>query len=77
MAEVRKESRPNQMGPGRGPGGPGRGPRNVFVEKPKDLKGTLKKLMVYIKYKKGLFISLMFIMFLSTNIFSTIFGDNL
>ena len=63
MAEVKKDSRPNQMGPGRGPG---RGPRNLFVEKPKDLKGTLKKLMVYIKYKKGLFISLMFIMFLST-----------
>ena len=35
MAEVKKDSRPNQMGPGRGPG---RGPRNLFVEKPKHYK---------------------------------------
>ena len=44
--------KPNQMPPkgapmGRpgGMGGPGRGPRNVFVEKPKDFKGTFKKLV--------------------------------
>mgnify|MGYP003317635683 CR=1 FL=1 len=43
-------------------GGPGRGPRNLFVEKPKDLKGTFKKLFKYINYIKGLFISLMIIM---------------
>ena len=72
MAEVKKNSHPNQPGPGRGPGGPGRGPgrgpggRNLFVEKPKDFKGTIKKLFKYIKYKKGLFISLMIIMFFTT-----------
>lgn len=71
MAEqMKNNSRPNMpqggrppMGPGRGPG---RGPRNVFVEKPQDLKGTIKKLFIYIKYKKGLFILLMLIMLLST-----------
>lgn len=47
-------------------GGPGRGPRNLFVEKPKDLKGTFKKLFKYINYKKGLFISLMIIMLFTT-----------
>ena len=54
------------QGPGRG--GPGRGPggRNLFVEKPKDFKGTIKKLFVYIKYKKGLFFILMFVMLLTT-----------
>lgn len=69
MAEVKKDSRP-MNGPGRGQGGPGRGPgrgpRNIFVEKPKDLKGTIKKLFIYIKYKKCLFITLMLIMLLST-----------
>ena len=65
MADNKQQNNhPNrQQGPGRGPG---RGPRNLFVEKPKDLKGTLKKLMVYIKYKKGLFFILMFIMLLTT-----------
>ena len=53
--------------PGGGPmGGPGRGPRNVFVEKPKNFKGTFKKLMKYINYRKGLFIALMFIMVVMT-----------
>jgi len=54
-------------GPQRGPmgGRPGRG-ANLFVEKPKDLFGTIKKLFVYINYKKGLFITLMFIMLFST-----------
>ena len=67
MAENKQQNNhPNRPhGPGR-PGG-GRGPgRNLFVEKPKDLKGTLKKLMIYIKYKKGLFFILMFIMLLTT-----------
>lgn len=64
-----------QMGPGRGPG---RGPRNLFVEKPKDFKGTLKKLLVYINYKKVLFISLMVIMLFSTilNLLSPILQKN-
>lgn len=72
MAEqMKNNSRPNEKGmmPGSGGrpgGGPGRGPRNVFVEKPKDFKGTIKKLFIYIKYKKGLFILLMIIMLLST-----------
>lgn len=52
--------------PGGPMGGPGRGPRNVFVEKPKDFKGTFKKLVKYINYKKGLFISLMVIMVIMT-----------
>ena len=59
-------SKQNQKTHQRPQGGPGRGPRNIFVEKPKDLKGTIKKLFVYINYKKGLFISLMIIMLFST-----------
>ncbi len=63
MAEnVKKDSRPQQ----KPTPGHGRGPRNLFVEKPKDLKGTLKKLGIYIKYKKGLFITLMLIMLFTT-----------
>ncbi len=66
--------KPNQMPPQNRPmgrpggpmGGPGRGPRNVFVEKPKNFKGTFKKLIKYINYRKGLFISLMFIMVVMT-----------
>ena len=38
----------------RGPGGPG-GPMSIMGEKPKDFKGTLKKLLSYIKeYKLGI-----------------------
>ncbi|MBQ8293198.1 MAG: ABC transporter ATP-binding protein [Bacilli bacterium] len=66
-------NRPNQapqnrpMGRPGGPmGGPGRGPRSVFVEKPKDFKTTFKKLIKYINYRKGLFISLMLIMVVMT-----------
>ena len=66
MAENKHNNNHPNRPQGRGPGGPGRGPRNLFVEKPKDLKGTLKKLMKYIKYKKGLFSILMFIMLLTT-----------
>ena len=51
---------------GRPGGGPGRGPRNLFVEKPKDFKGTVVKLIKYINYKKGLFIALMLIMVVMT-----------
>ena len=51
MADNRREPQRPQMGPP----GRGRGPRNLFVEKPKDFKGTLKKLMIYINYKKGIF----------------------
>lgn len=62
MADNRREPQRPQMGPP----GRGRGPRNLFVEKPKDFKGTLKKLMIYINYKKGIFYSLMFIMLCTT-----------
>ena len=69
MAENKNMSRPSQapqMGrPGMG-GGHRRGPHNIYVEKPKNLKGTLKKLMVYVGYKKTLFISLMIIMLVTT-----------
>ena len=43
MAEQRNPSRP--MGPG---GGPGRGPGRHGYQKPKDLRGTLSKLMRYL-----------------------------
>ena len=70
-----KKQNQNQSFQGQKPNGPGagrpmmgnrRGPRNLFVEKPKDFKGTLKKLMVYINYKKGLFISLLAIIIFTT-----------
>ena len=47
-------------------GGPGRHHGRVFVEKPKDFKGTIGKIFRYINYNKGLFIILMVIMLLST-----------
>ncbi len=59
-------NKPNQMPQNRPMGGPGRGPRNVFVEKPKDFKATFKKLIKYINYRKGLFITLMLIMVVMT-----------
>ena len=70
MSNQKSNQMPSQnrpMGKSGGPmGGPGRGPRNVFVEKPKNFKGTFKKLIKYINYRKGLFISLMFIMVVMT-----------
>ena len=63
MAENRHTSRPSQAPQF---GRPGRGPRNIYVEKPKNLKVTLKKLMIYIGYKKALFITLMLIMLITT-----------
>ena len=63
MAENRHTSRPSQAPQF---GRPGRGPRNIYVEKPKNLKATLKKLMIYIGYKKALFITLMLIMLITT-----------
>lgn len=59
-------NKPNQIPQNRPMGGPGRGPRNVFVEKPKDFKATFKKLIKYINYRKGLFITLMLIMVVMT-----------
>ena len=62
-----KTTQTSQNRPMGGPmGRPGRGPRNVFVEKPKDFKSTFKKLMKYINYRKGLFIALMAIMVVMT-----------
>ena len=54
MSNQKPNQMPSQnrpMGKSGGPmGGPGRGPRNVFVEKPKNFKGTFKKLIKYIKF---------------------------
>lgn len=44
----------------------GRHGRGLFVEKPKDFKGTVKKLFRYINYRKDLFIILMIVMFFHT-----------
>ena len=67
----------NQRPPMR-PGGPGRGPRNIYVEKPKDFKGTFKKLFVYINYKKVIFYSLIVIMLFTTitNLLSPVIQKN-
>ena len=54
----------NQRPPQRQGGGP-RG-RVMFVEKPKDLKGTLKRLLKYIGKNKLLFISLLFMTLIVT-----------
>ncbi len=51
---------PIGRGPNRGPG------RGMPIEKPKNAKETLRKLVKYISYKKKLFISLMIIMFFVT-----------
>ncbi len=59
MAEPNRDLRP--VGRGGGPRG-----RNLFVEKPKDLFGTIKKLFRYINYKKGLFYGLIVIMLITT-----------
>lgn len=48
-------------GPG-GPGGPGRGPRNVFVEKPKNGKETIKRLVQYIGSSKYLVLGMLVVM---------------
>ena len=47
---------------GPGPGGPGRGPRNVFVEKPKDGKKTIKRLVQYIGSSKYLVLGMLVVM---------------
>ena len=52
MAE-NKAIRPG--GPGPGPRGPGHGPRGGF-QKPKDLRGTLRKLMRYLGRYKALLV---------------------
>jgi len=48
MNQPKKDSHTPGFGPKRG-GGPGRGPLVIAVEKPKDFKGTLKRLMTYLK----------------------------
>ena len=63
MARENKNPSKPMSGPG---GGPGRHHSRVFVEKPKDFKGTIGKIFRYINYNKGLFIILMVIMLLST-----------
>ena len=52
-----------------GPGGrgPGRGPhRGLIHEKPKDMKGTLKRLVSYIGASRKLFFALLAVMFCTT-----------
>jgi len=55
-------------GGGRGPGpGPGRGPhRGLIHEKPKDMKGTLKRLVSYIGASRKLFFALLVVMLFTT-----------
>lgn len=53
---------PGMRGPGRGPGGPGPGGRNLFVEKPKDAKTTIKKLVQYIGNSKYLVLGMLVVM---------------
>ena len=49
----------------RGPGGPGSGPRGGF-RKPKDLRGTLKKLMGYLGRYKPLLMIVVVLLFISS-----------
>ena len=63
MAEQTGQRRQNN----RQMGGLGRGPRNAMpIEKPKDLKGALKRLFKYISYNKALFISVIVISVINT-----------
>ena len=48
--------RPGPGGPGRGPGGPGRG---MIFEKPKNAKGTLNRLLGFLKGNLGLMVLVM------------------
>lgn len=64
MAEERREAPTVPLRPGgRGPGGPGRG---MPVEKAKDAKGTIKKLVAYVGSNKYLVITLIVIMLATT-----------
>ena len=76
--ENKRQVNSNQQRPQMRPGGPGRGPRNLFIEKPKDFKGTFKKLFVYINYKKVIFYSLIVIMLFTTitNLLSPVIQKN-
>jgi len=81
MAEDMNKQAPNQQPPGRpgfGPGG-GRGPGGrgpgggrghgsmaMPVEKPKDMKGSFKRLIKYIRYNKALFIAVLITSILHT-----------
>ncbi|KKM11127.1 ABC transporter [Clostridiales bacterium PH28_bin88] len=71
MSNQRREHRPG-MGPGMGPGiGPGRGPMGMGMpaQKAKDFKGTLKRLMGYLRPRK-----LQLLTILITAILSTVFS---
>lgn len=76
--ENKRQVSNNQQRPQMRPGGHGRGPRNLFIEKPKDFKGTFKKLFVYINYKKVIFYSLIVIMLFTTitNLLSPVIQKN-
>lgn len=61
MSEANKA--PNRQGPPMGgPGGPGRHGRNVFVEKPKHGKETMKRLVQYIGSSKYLVLGMLAVM---------------
>ncbi|MBQ7277145.1 MAG: ABC transporter ATP-binding protein [Bacilli bacterium] len=61
MAENNRSSEPRRVGPGP------RGPRGAMpIEKPKDIKGSFKRLVKYIGYNKGLFIALIIVSVLTT-----------
>lgn len=69
--DQKQERNPNgkrPSGTGRGPGGPHGGPM-MMVEKPKNFKGTLKRLLVYLKPRNKLLIITLF-----AAIFSTVFS---
>ena len=76
--ENKRQVSNNQQRPQMRPGGHGRGPRNLFIEKPNDFKGTFKKLFVYINYKKVIFYSLIVIMLFTTitNLLSPVIQKN-
>ena len=56
MSERRNNNQPGPGGPGRGPGGPGRG---MVFEKPKNAKGTLTRLLGFLRGNLGLIVLVM------------------
>ena len=68
MSEMNKEHKPG-AGPVRGPFGGGRGPMGMPVEKAKDFKGTLRRLVGYLKPLK-----LQLLIVFLTAVLSTVFS---
>ena len=63
---MQNNQRPNMQNNQRPPMRMGRGPRTMFVEKPKNMKGTLKRLLKYLGSSKNLLIALLVIMLFTT-----------